>query len=105
VQMLASACPDACAVQDLDGRTPLHLACDRSCQLFEGDCHRASAPPSINVVFTLAKTHLASVSLEDNYGTSALELAILSNASIQVVKLLQKATKKPPVRVLNNRII
>jgi ankyrin repeat protein len=92
VQMLASACPDACAVQDHDGRTPLHLACDRSCQLFEGDCYKASDPPSINVVFTLAKTHLASVSLEDNDGASALELAILSNASIEVVRLLQAAT-------------
>jgi ankyrin repeat protein len=92
VQMLANACPDACVVQDHDGRTPLHLACDSSCQLFEGDCHKVSSLPSINVVFTLAKTHLASVSLEDNDGTSALEHAILSNASIEVVRLLQAAT-------------
>ena len=58
VQLLANACPEACAVQDLDGRTPLHLACDRSCQLFKGDCNKASSPPSINV------------SLEDNDGTT-----------------------------------
>lgn len=92
MQLLANACPEACAIQDLDGRTPLHLACDRSCQLFKGDCNKASSPPSIDVVFTLAKAHLASVSLEDNDGMSALEQAILSNASLQVVKLLQAAT-------------
>jgi hypothetical protein len=29
--------PEACSIQDVDGRAPLHFACDEFCKLFEGD--------------------------------------------------------------------
>lgn len=28
IRILTDACPEACAIQDADGKTPLHLACD-----------------------------------------------------------------------------
>jgi len=37
IQLLANAHPAACSVQDEDGKTPLHLAGDNTCELFLGD--------------------------------------------------------------------
>ncbi|KAL3762094.1 hypothetical protein ACHAW5_007868 [Stephanodiscus triporus] len=94
IQLLADAYPAACSVQDMDGKTPLHLACDSSCELFEGDYEKLPHdPPSIGVVFVLVRAWPWSVPLEDKDDTSALEYAILSDSSIEVVKLLQHATR------------
>lgn len=94
IQFLARAHPGACDVQDRDGKTPLHLACDSSCELFVGDGGMAREPPSYEVVQTLRKASPQSVPLEDNDEMSALEHAILSGADIKVIKLLQYATRK-----------
>lgn len=82
VQLLADADPAACFVQDVDGKTPLILACESSW----GDS------PSIELIRILIKAYPTSLSLEDNDGTSALEHAILSEASLEVVEVLQHAT-------------
>jgi hypothetical protein len=94
IQMLAGACPAACAVLDEDGKTPLHLACDSSCELFKGDDERECKrePPCLEVVSMIASLCPWSVPLEDYYEISALEYAIVSNAPIKVVRFLQKIT-------------
>ena len=86
IQLLADAYPDACSVQDVDGKTPLIL-------LLENDCREATQdPPSIEQILTFIKAYPTSLLLEDNDGASALEHAILSEATIEVVKVLQHAT-------------
>jgi hypothetical protein len=92
IQLLADACPVACSVRDEDGKTPLHLACDSACELFEGDRYCERDPPSYDVVSTIVKTWPSAVIWEDNDGTSALEHAILSGAPIKIIRLLQAAT-------------
>mmetsp|Transcript_11174 Transcript_11174/g.27469 ORF Transcript_11174/g.27469 Transcript_11174/m.27469 type:complete len:266 (+) Transcript_11174:66-863(+) len=101
IQLLARAYPQACAIQDEDGRTPLHLACDSSCKLFEGDDREESASasskdvPSYEVVNTLMEASPSSaIPLLDHDDVSALKYAISSNAPIKVVRLLQHATRK-----------
>ncbi|KAL7537337.1 hypothetical protein ACHAXR_007747 [Thalassiosira sp. AJA248-18] len=93
IKLLAEAFPQACVIQDDDGMIPLHLACDSACQLFEGDGDSARDPPSYDVVAMLVHASPLAVLVEDLNAMSALEYAILSDASIQVINLLQKATQ------------
>ncbi|KAL7537418.1 hypothetical protein ACHAXR_007808 [Thalassiosira sp. AJA248-18] len=96
IKLLAEACPQACDIQDADGKTPLHLACDSACEMFEGDgdSTRARDPPCYYVLEALIQASPLSVLVEDLDDMSALEHAIVSDASIQVVKLLQNVTQK-----------
>ena len=88
---LVKAYPQACDQHDEDGRLPLHLACDTECVLFEGD-QAERAPPTIDVVRALLSGSLRSVLVEDEDEMSPIEYAIVSDANINVVKLLQKAS-------------
>jgi hypothetical protein len=81
-------------MKDIDGKTALHLACDSSCELFEGDEGFTKPPPSYDVVHTLIRASPSTVHLEDDDGMNALEYAIISNAPIKVVKTLQKSTRE-----------
>lgn len=92
IHRLVKAYPQACDLQDEDGRLPLHLACDNECVLFEGDDQTPRAPPTVDVVRTLLTGSLRSVLVEDEDEMSPLEYAIVSDANINVVKLLQKAS-------------
>jgi len=96
IQLLVAAYPQGCCVQDIDGKTPLHMACDTQCELFERDDDEKTelSPPSLDVVTTLIKANPSCVQLEDQDGMSALEHAIFSNSDLEVVKLLQNATRK-----------
>ncbi|KAL7481685.1 hypothetical protein ACHAW6_007361 [Cyclotella cf. meneghiniana] len=94
IRCLASAYPQACKIQDEDGRTPLHFCCDVECQLFEGDAGKRREPPSYEAVHCLLSASIATVGLEDADGMSPLEYAICSDADAKVVKLLQKAAQK-----------
>ncbi|KAL7541741.1 hypothetical protein ACHAXR_011184 [Thalassiosira sp. AJA248-18] len=94
IKLLAEAFPQACDIQDEDGKTPLHMACDNTCKMFEGDGDSMRDPPSYHVVETLIRASPFSVLVEDLDDMSALEHAILSDATIQVVRKLQKATRK-----------
>ncbi|KAL3787854.1 hypothetical protein HJC23_000396 [Cyclotella cryptica] len=94
IRCLAAAFPQACNIQDEDGRTPLHFYCDIECQLFEGDDGKMREPPSYEAVYCLLSASIASVGLEDADGMSPLEYAICSDANAKVVKLLQKAAQK-----------
>ncbi|KAL7426964.1 hypothetical protein ACHAXM_000651 [Skeletonema potamos] len=91
IRRLVKAFPQACDLKDEDGRLPLHLACDTDCVLFEGD-QTPRAPPSVDVVKALLAGSLRSVLVEDDDEMSPIEYAIIADASIDVVKLLQKAS-------------
>ena len=87
--------PDACNIQDEDGKTPLHLACDASCELFEeNDESSPRGPPSRDTVCVLLSGSLDAVVLEDADEMNAVEYALLSDAPIEVVTLLQKAMQR-----------
>ena len=92
IQLLVNASPFSCSIRDVDGMTPLHLACDSTCDIFTGDEDCTRDPLTYDVVSTLIKAYPTAVTLEDKEGTSALEHAILSDAPIDVVKLLQAIT-------------
>ncbi len=96
VRLLGSADPTTCAMLDGRGRTPLHLACDASSWRDDdgggGAPGKMRGPPTCDVVRALLSESVAQASIEDDDGMSPLEYAILSDASLEVVHLLQKAT-------------
>jgi hypothetical protein len=101
LKLLAHACPAACDVQDEEGKTPLHFACDSSCVLFEEDHHddgddddTSKQPPNHESVAALLSYSIHAATLEDDEEMSPLEHAIMSGASLETVKLLQSATSK-----------
>lgn len=94
IKYLTISYPDACKIADEDGRTPLHFACDVDCRLFEGEPERQRSPPSYGVVHALLCGSIAPASMEDMDDMSPLEYAIVSDAEVRVVKLLQKAAQK-----------
>eukprot|EP00579_Thalassiosira_antarctica_P019019 CAMPEP_0201957652 /NCGR_PEP_ID=MMETSP0904-20121228/4974_1 /ASSEMBLY_ACC=CAM_ASM_000553 /TAXON_ID=420261 /ORGANISM="Thalassiosira antarctica, Strain CCMP982" /LENGTH=234 /DNA_ID=CAMNT_0048502737 /DNA_START=16 /DNA_END=720 /DNA_ORIENTATION=+ len=96
IKLLTMNYPQACNVQDEDGRTPLHFACDTSCELFEDDqdLPRPQGPPSLDTIRILLSGSLAAVTLEDGDEMNAVEYAIVSDAPIEVVNLLQKASQR-----------
>lgn len=89
IKLLIMAYPHACNIQDSDGRTPLIIACDSSCVMFQ-DTNVQRGPPDFQVIRLLLSGSKQSVLLEDCDETDAIECAILSDASAEVVKLLQK---------------
>ena len=111
IKLIACAHPAACVVQDEEGKTPLHLACDSSCVLFKDQNDDAAVdvddendastysnqyqePPNHKSIVALLSISLHATTLEDEEEMSPLEHAIMSNASLNTVKLLQTATKK-----------
>jgi ankyrin repeat protein len=97
IKILAHADPSTCTVQDEDMRTPLHLACDRYCNLFADPSNSEDSDgrdPSYDAVRALLSESLEAATLEDEDEMNPLEYAIMSNADLKVVKLLQKATQK-----------
>eukprot|EP00984_Skeletonema_dohrnii_P038611 scaffold42072_cov161-Skeletonema_dohrnii-CCMP3373.AAC.1 len=94
IKTLAHADPSTCTVQDEDMRTPLHLACDRHCNLFE-DCEDSNGrEPCYDAVRALLSESLDAAVLEDEDEMNPVEYAIMSDADLKLVKLLQKATQK-----------
>ena len=94
IKILAHVCPVACDVQDVDGMTPLHFACDSSSVLFQDDHNNESATPCHDAICALLSESLAAATIEDADEMSPLEHAIMSNASLKTVKLLQSAAAK-----------
>ncbi|KAL7530709.1 hypothetical protein ACHAWF_003477 [Thalassiosira exigua] len=90
INLLGNVDPTTCGIQDDDGRTPLHLACDSSCK--END--EMQSAPSYETVRALLSSSLDAAVVEDEDGMNALEHAIMSDASIEVIDLLQKASMK-----------
>lgn len=101
IEFLAHACPAACDAQDEEGKTPLHFVCDSSYVLFEeedhhDECHNppSKQPPLHEAVVALLSYSIHAATLEDDEEMSPLEHAIMSNASLKTVKLLQSVTSK-----------
>ena len=98
IKLIANACPAACEAQDEDGKTPLHFACDSSCELFEDDAvnnkptYRAKTPNHDSIRALLSQSlHAATTTIEDMDDMNPLEYAIMNDASLETVKMLQKA--------------
>lgn len=99
IKIIAHVYPDACDIQDVDGKTPLHFACDSSSVLFEDDdddddeANEAAKPqpPCHDAICALLSESLAAATVEDADEMSPLEHAIMSNASLRTVKVLQHA--------------
>ncbi|KAL3781493.1 hypothetical protein ACHAW5_003487 [Stephanodiscus triporus] len=95
LKILTTMYPNACSIQDEDGRTPLHFACDTDCELFEEDEESSPRePPSLDTVYILLAGSLHAVTLEDDDDMNAVEYALLANAPIEVVTVLQKAMQE-----------
>jgi len=103
LKLLADAFPAACDVQDEEGKTPLHFACDSSCVLFEDDDDddddgdendTSKQPPNHESVAALLSYSIHAATLEDDEEMNPLEHAIMSNASFKTVRLLQNETIK-----------
>lgn len=92
IQFLAAIGPQSCVVQDIDEKTPLHILCDTSAILFEGD-DRRKRPPTFEMVMALLSPNMNSVVIEDSNEANALEYAILSKCDVKTVKALQEATR------------
>ena len=91
IRLIAHAYPAACYTVDEDGKTPLHLACDSSCELFEDgeDNPTPLMPPNHDSIQALLAESLKAVTIEDFDEINPIEYAIMSNASLKTVKLLQ----------------
>ena len=100
LQLLGGADKTSCAIVDHDGRTPLHLACDGECGVpDENDaCQPVSTPNRDGRCYKAVQALLdacpGATLVEDGDEMSPLELAIVTEAPIEVVTLLQKATKQ-----------
>lgn len=98
IKCLLSHCADAASMKDSQGRTPLHLACG-CCPLSDvcdpgfgsgDDEDPYCRGPFLSVIIALYAAAPRTVNFEDNDDCTPLELAILNNAALKVVKLLQK---------------
>jgi hypothetical protein len=95
IKLIAHSCPAACDALDEDGKTPLHFACDSSCELFEDDAAKPKpgVPPNYDSILALLSESLAPATMEDIDEMNPLEHAIMSDASMKTIKLLQKASR------------
>jgi ankyrin repeat protein len=96
IKLLAHAYPASCDATDEDGKTPLHFACDTSCQLFEDEdaIKRVQRGVCHDTVIALLSESLHASTIEDIDEMNALEYAIMSDAKLKTIKLLQHASCK-----------
>lgn len=108
VKLLSSANLIACTTRDEDGRTPLHLACgasssssdastsESSCQQADVNVNQQSQDQfksrSYDTLRAILSDSLESALIEDEDEMTALEYAIMNDAPIKHVTLLQKAS-------------
>lgn len=103
IELLAYACPSACDIQDVEGKTPLHHACDSSCVLFEEDHDTddgvtSARPLNHKAIAALLLYSTHAVTVEDEEEMSPLEHAIMSDASMATVILLQRVTRQATLK-------
>ena len=94
IKLIAHSWPAACISPDEEGKTPLHFACDTSCELFADDSNITSpsrASPNHDSIRYLLSVCPHAAPMEDLDEMNPLEYAILSDAEMDTVKLLQKA--------------
>lgn len=108
INLLSRADNSVCVSVDNDGRTPLHLACDTSSSTIqqenanlhqlEQQPQRQRSPPSYDAIRALLSESLEASLIEDAEEMSPLEYAIVLEASMDVVNLLQKATTESSMK-------
>jgi ankyrin repeat protein len=95
LKLIAHADPAVCDIQDEEMKTPLHIACDNSCVLFEEDHDEYDGadlpppPPCHMSVKTLLACSLRPVTLQDAEGKIPLQHAVASNAIPETIQLFQ----------------
>ena len=97
IYLIAHSCPSSCIAQDEDGKTPLHFACDSSCELFEDSSSSSlsrSSIPDHESIRDLLSVSIHAATMEDVDEMNPLEYAILSDSGLKTVKLLQNAAVK-----------
>ena len=88
IRLLSQAYPEACTMQDDEGKTPLHLACDSSNTLRFWD-RELFRQPSYEVIKELLCQGLDAAYIEDIHEANPLEYAIISEVPIDIIVLLQ----------------
>jgi len=106
IELLVRAYPNACAMLDWEGKTPLHLACDDGFNLFNEEDNDTTTTKTtdrpkhcLDTIRTLINACPLAAVVEDQDDMTALEHAIMSNASIKVVGLLQGITCRQSMKV------
>ncbi len=97
IKLIAHAHPTSCNSRDEDGKTPLHFACDVTCELFEGNILiKQQEPRKVchDTVRALLKESLHASTIEDMDEMNSVEYAIMSDAQLKTVKMLQWASSK-----------
>lgn len=95
ITYIVSLYPEAAEVQDVNGKTPLHLAfCDYRWKSQSGIEEGLEIRKSMRkIVQCLCNAAPESVVLEDEKGVSAIESAIEEEADMRVIRSLQKASE------------
>eukprot|EP00984_Skeletonema_dohrnii_P029102 scaffold19446_cov155-Skeletonema_dohrnii-CCMP3373.AAC.1 len=94
IKLIAHAHPASCDAQDEDGRTPLHFACDVACELFENSTPTEQAPREVchDTIRALLSESMYASTIEDLDEMNAVEYAIMSDAPLKTIQMLQKAS-------------
>ena len=98
LKFIARAYPAACDAQDEDGRTPLHYVCDTSSFSYVLFADTNATPqhqeaPKHEAIAALLSESLNAATIEDDDEMSPLEHAIMCEASLKTVKLLQVSAR------------
>lgn len=107
IAALVYSYPDACLMQDVEGKAPLHLACDRSCKLFENSTLAIRTPR-----FEMIHANPGLEQLVDQDSRSPLEYAMVLDLNFYNSPLVykvkncicgQKETMKVDIIYKNNK--
>ena len=96
IKLIAHANPTSCNAKDEDGKTPLHFACDITCELFEGDIPIKQVPRKVchDTIRALLSESIHASTIEDLDEMNSVEYAIMSDAQLKTVKMLQWASSR-----------
>jgi hypothetical protein len=95
IKLIAHAHPASCDATDDDGKTPLHFVCDSSCELFEDDdIINQSREVCHDTIRALLSESMHAATIEDVDEMNAIEYAIMSDAQLKTISLLQMSARK-----------
>ena len=98
LKFIACSYPAACDTQDEDGKTPLHFVCDTSfghiTEVGPSFTPNHQTSPKHEAIVALLSESLNAAAIEDDDGMSPLEHAIMCEASLETVRLLQASARE-----------
>ena len=97
IKSLTDAFIDAADHPDIDGKTPLHLACQHYASAYRPTKHLDGSLVSLQDAMVESIQLLnrpAVVNMEDEEGMTALEYAIDTNADLRIIKNMQRACEQ-----------